>query len=77
MQAKIQEVTKMAKIEITKDMLVGDIVNNIEGAAGALMESGMHCLGCPASQSESLENACMVHGLNVDEVLAKVNAAVQ
>ncbi|MCI5746699.1 hydroxylamine reductase [Eubacterium pyruvativorans] len=67
----------MAKIEITKDMLVGDIVNNIEGAAGALMESGMHCLGCPASQSESLENACMVHGLNVDEVLAKVNAAVQ
>ena len=77
MQANIQEVTKMAKIEITKDMLVGDIVNNIEGAAGALMESGMHCLGCPASQSESLENACMVHGLNVDEVLAKVNAAVQ
>ena len=67
----------MAKIEITKDMLVGDIVNNIEGAAGALMESGMHCLGCPATQSESLENACMVHGLNVDEVLAKVNAAVQ
>ena len=67
----------MAKIEITKDMLVGDIVNNIEGAAGALMESGMHCLGFPASQSESLENACMVHGLNVDEVLAKVNAAVQ
>lgn len=67
----------MAKIEITKDMLVGDIVNNIEGAAGALMESGMHCLGCPASQSESLENACMVHGLNVDEVLAKVNAAIQ
>ncbi|HAT82058.1 MAG TPA: DUF1858 domain-containing protein [Eubacterium sp.] len=64
-------------MEITKDMLVGDIVNNIEGAAGALMESGMHCLGCPASQSESLENACMVHGLNVDEVLAKVNAAVQ
>ena len=53
----------MAKIEITKDMLVGDIVNNIEGAAGALMES--------------LENACMVHGLNVAEVLATVNAAVQ
>ena len=67
----------MAKNEITKDMQGGDIVNNIEGAAGALMESGMHCLGCPASQSESLENACMVHGLNVDEVLAKVNAAVQ
>ena len=63
----------MAKIEITKDMLVGDIVNNIEGAAGALMESGMHCLGCPASRGESIEEACAVHGVDCDELIEKLN----
>ena len=73
MQAKIQEVTKMAKIEITKDMLVGDIVNNIEGAAGALMESGMHCLGCPASRGETIEEACAVHGTDPEALVTKLN----
>ena len=62
---------------VTKDTVIGDILDVDFDVAPLFLEIGMHCLGCPASQSESLENACMVHGLNVDEVLAKVNAAVQ
>ena len=58
----------------TKDMLVGDIVNNIEGAAGALMESGMHCLGCPASRGETIEQACEVHGVDPQQLIDKLNA---
>ena len=46
---------------------------NIE-TARFFMESGMHCLGCPASQGESIEEACMVHGTNADELVAKLNA---
>ena len=48
---------------ITREMLIGDIV----------MSCGMHCLGCPASQAESLEEACMVHGLDAGEVLKILN----
>ena len=66
----------MNTTKVTKDMLVGDIVANIPGAADALMNAGMHCLGCPASQSESLENSSMVHGLDPDSVVEAVNAAI-
>ena len=61
---------------ITSEMLIGDIVNNYPEAAGILMACGMHCLGCPASQAESLEEACMVHGLNANEVLEFLNANI-
>ena len=61
---------------ITREMLIGDIVNTYPEAAGILMSCGMHCLGCPASQAESLEEACMVHGLNVNEVLEFLNANI-
>ena len=66
----------MNATKVTKDTLGGDIVANIPGAAEALMNAGMHCLGCPASQSESLENASMVHGLDPDSVVEAVNAAI-
>lgn len=58
---------------ITKEMLLGEILRNKPEAAQILMEFGMHCLGCPSSQMESLAEACMVHGLDADAVLAKLN----
>ena len=59
--------------KITADMIMGDILRAHEGAAQILMEAGMHCLGCPSSQMESLGDACAVHGLDVEELLTKLN----
>lgn len=58
---------------ITKDMTVGEIVNTYPKAAEILMSFGMRCLGCPSATMESLEQACIVHGLDMDEVLNKLN----
>ena len=63
----------MSNRNITADMLVGDIIANYPESIDALISVGMHCLGCPASQMESLSDACLVHSLDLDEVLAKVN----
>ncbi len=65
------------KVAVTGDMLMGDILRAHPETAEALLSCGMHCLGCPSSQMESLADACAVHGLNVEDVLAKVNAAVK
>ena len=62
----------MAKVN--KDMLIGEILQLDPNMAGVLMASGMHCVGCPSSQAESLEEAAMVHGLPVDLVVARLNA---
>ncbi|HCX62697.1 DUF1858 domain-containing protein [Sedimentibacter hydroxybenzoicus DSM 7310] len=62
----------MAK-EITKDMYIGEILQINPGFAEILMGAGMHCLGCPSSQMESIEDAAMVHGFNVDELLQRLN----
>ena len=59
---------------ITKDTIIGDILNIAPQTAPLFMNIGMHCLGCPASQGESIEEACMVHGTNADELVAKLNA---
>lgn len=56
-----------------KEMLIGEIANISNEAADVLMSCGMHCLTCPHSRAESLEQACMVHGIDVEEVLAKLN----
>ena len=63
---------------ITKDMIMGDILNTdkAEIIATILQAEGMHCIGCPSSLMESLEDACSVHGLEVDDVIAKINAAI-
>lgn len=58
---------------INKDMLIGDLLGVDECIAPILMRSGMHCLGCPASQMESLEEACMVHGIDCDELVNGIN----
>ena len=59
-------------------MIMGDILqtDKAETIAEILMAEGMHCVGCPSSIMESLEDACAVHGIDVDSVLAKINAAV-
>ena len=57
---------------ITKEMLLGEILRTKPEAAEVLMQ--MHCLGCPSSQMESLADACMVHGLDADELLKKLNS---
>ncbi|MCQ2609292.1 MAG: DUF1858 domain-containing protein [Lachnospiraceae bacterium] len=63
---------------ITKDMLVGEILQHekAEKIAEILMGEGMHCLGCPSSQMESLEDACMVHGIDCDSIVKKINEAI-
>ena len=62
---------------ITKDTLIGDILNIYSTTAPSFFEMGMHCLGCPASRGESLEQACMVHGVSVDELLKKLNDHIE
>ena len=59
--------------QITKETIVGDILRIDPTVAPILMAAGMHCLGCPASQGESLDMACMVHGIDADMLVNQVN----
>ena len=61
-------------MEITKNMRIGELLEVAPEKAEILLEAGMHCLGCPASQAETLEEACEVHGINVDELVERLNA---
>ena len=63
-------------MEITKQTIIGDMLKEDQGIAMILMQQGMHCVGCPASAGESLEEACMVHGLDADAVLEAVKEYV-
>ncbi len=68
----------MAKI--TKDTMIGELLRDqehIEDIAEVLFGIGMHCLGCPSSQMETLAEAAMVHGLEPDELVARLNAVVE
>ncbi|BCI59536.1 DUF1858 domain-containing protein [Solibaculum mannosilyticum] len=62
--------------QITKDTIIGDILDMDESTAPYFLEIGMHCLGCPASRGETLEEACQVHGVDVDQLLQKLNAHI-
>ena len=59
---------------INKDTKIGEIIENAPEKAELLLEAGMHCLGCPASQAETLEEACEVHGIDVEELVIKLKA---
>lgn len=61
---------------ITKDTLIGDILDAAPQTAPFFLEMGMHCLGCPSARGETLEQACAVHGVSSDELVEKINAAV-
>ncbi len=59
-------------MEITKKTTMGEMLQYDMGIAYILMQSGMHCVGCPSSIGESLEEACVVHGLDADQVMASI-----
>lgn len=59
---------------ITKDMTIGEILRVAPEVAPVLLGSGMHCLGCPSAQGESLAEAAMVHGLDIDELMTQIEA---
>ena len=59
---------------ITKDMNIGDILDQNADTAQFFLEMGMHCLGCPSARGETLEEACAVHGVDSDEMVDKINA---
>ena len=61
------------KLQVTKDTLIGEILNADRTTAPYFLEMGMHCLGCPSSAGESLEEACMVHGVPVEELIHRLN----
>ena len=58
---------------ITKDTIIGEILDLDCTTAPFFLEMGMHCLGCPSARGETIEQACMVHGVDVDELVAKLN----
>ena len=60
-------------MEITKEMTIGQILQIKPAVAPVLMAMGMHCLGCPASQGESIEEAAMVHGMDIDELMKQIS----
>ena len=63
-------------MEITRDTVIGEIVENCPQAMPVFQEIGMHCLGCPASRAESLADACAVHGMPVDRVVEAINTKI-
>jgi len=60
-------------IEIKRDTIIGDILDVAPQTAPIFLSIGMHCLGCPASRGESIEEACAVHGVDCDELIEKLN----
>ena len=71
----IQEEKFMTKV--TKDMIIGELLNMDPEMAGVLVAGGMHCVGCPSSQMETLEEAAMVHGIELEVLLARLNAFLE
>ena len=61
-------------MKIEKTTKIGELLEQAPEKAELLLEAGMHCLGCPASQEETLEESCMVHGIDVDELIEKLNS---
>lgn len=65
----------MAKV--TKDMIIADIIAIDKGIIPILMQAGMHCVGCPSAQGESLEDAGFVHGMEVDALVDEINTYLE
>lgn len=60
-------------MSVTKESIIGDVLDYDIGTAKYFMEIGMHCLGCPASRGESIEMACEIHGVDADELVSEIN----
>ena len=61
---------------VTKDTMIGDLLQIDENVAPLLLNIGMHCLGCPSSQMETIEEAAMVHGLDPDDLVVEINTFI-
>ena len=64
-------------MKVTKDSIIGEVLDFDRETAKFFIEIGMHCLGCPSARGESIEMACEVHGTNADELVAKINAFLE
>lgn len=62
--------------KIDKNFIIGDVLDMYPDVAPFFFEMGMHCLGCPAARGETIEQACQVHGADVDALIAKINEAI-
>jgi hybrid cluster-associated redox disulfide protein len=60
-------------MKISKDIIIGDLITIDQGIIPILISAGMHCIGCPSAQGESLEEACLVHGIDVDFLVGAIN----
>lgn len=60
-------------MEVNKNMIISEMLQVDECIAPILMRAGMHCLGCPSAQGESLAEACMVHGIDCDTLISNIN----
>ncbi len=63
-------------MQVTKETIIGDVLDMAPETAQFFFEIGMHCLGCPSARGESIEAACMVHGTDADALIAKINACL-
>ena len=70
---KINKVAQNVPKQLTRDSIICDILDMDQTTAPYFMEIGMHCLGCPASRGETIEEACEVHGVDCDELIGKLN----
>lgn len=61
-------------MQVTKDMTIGELLMMDRSAGAILMQNGMHCVGCPSATGETLEEASMVHGMDIDKLLSDINA---
>jgi hybrid cluster-associated redox disulfide protein len=67
-------VKERKNMQISKDTVIGTILDAAPETAPFFLEMGMHCLGCPSARSETVAQACMVHGVNADDLVSKINA---
>lgn len=61
-------------MQVTKDMTIGELLMMDRSAGAILMQNGMHCVGCPSAAGETLEEASVVHGMDIDKLLSDINA---
>ena len=64
-------------MKITENSIIGEVLDLDNGCAPFFLEMGMHCLGCPSARSESVADACMVHGVNADDIVKKLNDCIK
>ena len=64
-------------MQITKDTVIGNILDEAPDTAPFFLEMGMHCLGCPSARGETVEEACMVHGTDCDKLVENINNYLQ